>query len=589
MSDTPAGQAKDSVHGFAAAADAAAAASAGKGAPVPRRAASMVVLRDAPEGLQVLMLKRAERPGDQNSGAAVFPGGLLDKSDAGHHELCTGLDDAAASARLSIASGGLDYWIAAVRECFEEAGLLFAHDAQGQPLNLDARPADEIDALRRALHANETGMAEVCARLGVRLAAGELSYLSHWVTPMGLPKIFDTRFFIAALPPGQTARHDRTETVELMWLTPAQALDKARGLRLLNVTEETLKGLGRFSTAADAIAAAQAQAQVPVIRPRLGVGARGQRTVSNPGEWAYAEIGRLDPVGRGDVRSVLVPGQPVRLSDHVVRVTADNGSMMTGPGTNAYFIGAGDDWLLLDPGPDDEAHVRALLAAAPGRISKILVTHTHKDHSPAAQAIRAATGAPLVGRVADHLEWQDASFQPDFAAQDGHRLEAGGVVLQAVHTPGHASNHLCWLLPHERLLFTGDHLMQGSTVVINPPDGDMAVYLRSLERLLPLDIDWLAPGHGFLIDDPHGVVRKTIAHRLAREAKIVAALQALGVESGAGSAMGCDEAALVAKVYWDTPKALHAMALRSLRAHLQKLASDGRARMVSEARWALVG
>ncbi|MFN0185011.1 MAG: MBL fold metallo-hydrolase [Aquabacterium sp.] len=568
-----AGQAKDAAHSFAAAAGSA------PGTPVPRRAASMIVLRDAPQGLEVLMLRRAERPGDQNSGASVFPGGLLDTADAGHGELCNGLDDRAASQRLGIAHGGLDYWIAAVRECFEEAGLLFAVDAQGRPLDLDALPAADVEALRRALHANQTGMAEVCARLGVRLEADALTYYSHWVTPAGLPKIFDTRFFIAALPPGQTARHDQTETVDLMWLTPAQALDKARGLRLLNVTEETLKALGRHRTAAEAIAAARAQAVVPLIRPRLGRGAQDQRTVVNPGEWAYAEVGRLDPAGRGDVRTVLVPGAPVRLSDHVVRITADNGSMMTGPGTNSYFIGAGDDWALLDPGPDDDAHVRALLAAAPGRITRILATHTHKDHSPAALAIRAATGAPLVGRVADYPEWQDGSFQPEHVPQDGEALAlGGGITLQAVHTPGHASNHLCWLLPHERLLFTGDHLMQGSTVVINPPDGDMAVYIKSLEKLLALDIDWLAPGHGFLIDDPHGVVRKTVAHRLGREAKVVAALRALG---------SADEPALLAQVYADTPKALHAMALRSLRAHLLKLRGDGSADADAQGRWAL--
>jgi glyoxylase-like metal-dependent hydrolase (beta-lactamase superfamily II) len=246
--------------------------------------------------------------------------------------------------------------------------------------------------------------------------------------------------------------------------------------------------------------------------------------------------------------------------------------MMTGPGTNSYFIGApgSDDWALLDPGPGDAAHVQALLAAAPGRITRILVTHTHKDHSPAAVAMREATGAPTMGRVADYPEWQDTDFQPQQVLADGDRLQLGeGVTLRVIHTPGHASNHLCYLLEEEKLLFTGDHLMQGSTVVINPPDGDMAVYIASLRRLLDEDLEWLAPGHGFLIDQPHAVVNKTIAHRLGREAKVLAALQA---QAGPTS-----EAALVAAVYADTPKALHAMALRSLRAHLLKLRTDGRA------------
>ena len=156
---------------------------------------------------------------------------------------------------------------------------------------------------------------------------------------------------------------------------------------------------------------------------------------------------------------------------------------------------------------------------------------------------------------------------------EGDRLALGeGVTLRVIHTPGHASNHLCYLLEEEKLLFTGDHLMQGSTVVINPPDGDMAVYLDSLRRLLDEDLDWLAPGHGFLIDAPHTVVNKTIAHRLGREAKVVAALQGLAASAPA------HEAALLAQVYADTPAHLHGVALRSLRAHLLKLQADGRAR-----------
>ena len=536
----------------------------------PRQAASVIVLRDAPGGMQVLMLRRAERPGDQNSGACVFPGGLLDPADAGHYELCRGLDDAAASAQIQCPANGLDYWIAAVRECFEEAGLLFAAEPSGQLVALDRRDAAELVAMRHALHANQIGMAEVCARLGVTLALGQLSLHSHWMTPVGVPKIFDTRFFIALAPPGQTAHHDTTETVELLWITPAQAL--ARGLKLMHVTQTTLKQLAGFADAQAAIDAARAQARVPKIRPRVGrgpVGADGSaaRAVMVPGDWSYAELGRIDPEGRHTASTVLVPGVPVWLSPRVLRVTADNGSMMTGPGTNAYFIGApgSDDWALLDPGPDDAAHVQALLAAAPGKITRILVTHTHKDHSPAAAAIKQATGAPTLGRVAAYPEWQDASFRPDQVLADGHRLRLGdGVTLRAIHTPGHASNHLCYLLEEEKLLFTGDHLMQGSTVVINPPDGDMAVYLASLERLFDEDLEWLAPGHGFLIDAPHEVVRKTIAHRLAREAKVLAAVRAAAQANAAA-----DDATLLASVYADTPPKLHAMALRSLRAHLQ--------------------
>ena len=564
---------------------AAAAFSSSQPPAVPRAAASLIVLRDAPGGLQVLMLRRADRPGDQNSGATVFPGGLLDKSDKGHYQRCAGMDDASASARMGLAQDGLHYWIAAVRECFEEAGLLFATDSGGGLVDLHALPAADVLAMRHALHANQTGMAEVCERFNVQLAMHRLAYYSHWITPIGLPKIFDTRFFITQAPLGQTAVHDAKETVALLWLTPAEALARARELKLMNVTELTLKHLATFAQAQDAINWARAQTTVPLIRPRIGQSAKGRKP-QNPGDWAYAELGRIDPDGRGDASVELTPGRAVWLSPRVLRVTAGNGSMMTGPGTNSYFIGApgSDDWALLDPGPDDAEHVKALLAAAPGRITRILVTHTHKDHSPAAAAIAQATGAPTFGQVARHPEWQDSAFQPQQVLQDGDRLLLGaGVTLRVMHTPGHASNHLCYLLEEEKLLFTGDHLMQGSTVVINPPDGDMAVYLASLEKLLAEDLDWLAPGHGFLIDQPHAVVKKTIAHRLGREAKVLAALQAQAADAPTS------EAALLAVVYADTPAPLHAMALRSLRAHLLKLAAEGRVLGQSGGPWRVAG
>jgi glyoxylase-like metal-dependent hydrolase (beta-lactamase superfamily II)/8-oxo-dGTP pyrophosphatase MutT (NUDIX family) len=548
-------------------------------APVlPRAAASLIVLRDTSAGLQVLLLRRAEKPGDQNSGAAVFPGGLLDTADRSHYERCQGLDDAAASARLGLRADGLHYWVAAVRECFEEAGLLFAVDAQGAPVDLRQTPVDELWAMRRALHANEIGMAEVCERLGVRLAVGELAYFSHWITPLGMPKIFDTRFFVTRVPAGQTALHDGDETVELLWLTPAQALDKARGLKLMNVTERTLQQLAGFASADQAMAATRAIVEVPVTRPRLASGPKG-RMVVNPREPAFAEIGRLDPEGHGQASAELLPGRPVWLSPRVLRVTAPNGNMMTGPGTNSYFIGApgGDEWALLDAGPFDATHVQALRDAAPGKVTRMLVTHTHSDHSPAVAALRAETGAATFGRVADHPEWQDKSFVPDHVLSDGDRLVLGvGVTLRAIHTPGHASNHLCYLLEEEKLLFTGDHLMQGTTVVINPPDGDMAEYLASLERLLGVDLEWLAPGHGFLMDAPHDEIRRAIAHRRAREAMVLADVQ------GHGPA---DESVIVSRVYESTDRRLHGVALRSLRAHLLKLKADGSVTQQPDGSW----
>ena len=540
-----------------------------KAPPRPRHSASLIVVRDGRDGLEVLMLRRAEREGDQNSGAAVFPGGHLDAEDRLAHPLCNRLDDARASALLRVDAGGLDYWVAAIRECFEEAGLLLAVDAAGRWVDLGVLGEEPVRAMRHDLHAGRIDLVALCERHGWRLATDRLHYFSHWLTPPGRPKRFDTRFLVAIAPPQQTASADETESAELMWLRPADALSAERGLKLMLVTEETLRTLATFQRADDVIAFAARPREVPLTMPRIGSSAKGMRPVL-PTHWAYAEIGRLDPDGRGDVGIELVPGRAVRLSPRIVRVTADNGSVMTGPGTNSYFVGdPGGPCTLIDPGPDDPAHVQALLAAAPGPIERILVTHTHKDHSPAAQALRAATGAPLFGRVAEHPEWQDGSFKPDTTLRHGDRLVLGAdCTLRVIHTPGHASNHLCYLLEQERLLFTGDHLMQGSTVVINPPDGDMQAYLQSLRLLLDEDLEWLAPGHGFLIDRPHDVVRRTVAHRLQREAKVLAALRQLGRG---------DVDALLPIVYADVPPRMHAVAARSLRAHLLKLRADGQA------------
>ena len=528
-----------------------------------RLAASVVVLRDGDDGPEVLMLRRAEREADLRSGVWVFPGGVLDPVDARLHGRCLGEDDATHSARLGLRSGGLDFAVAALRECFEEVGLLFA-----QGPGLQAALAE-----RAAVQRGEDFVA-LCERHGLALSTQVLRYHSHWLTPPGIAKRFDTRFYVAQLPAGQTPVADQGEALEIAWLSPAEALSRERALKLLPVTRRTLQDLGRFERVQDILDDAAARRQPPRMMPRMGRGAAGVRPVL-PDEWAYAEIGRLDPQGRGDVCFELPPLQPVALSERVTRLTCANGSVMTGPGTNTYLIGApGGALAVLDPGPDDgdsEAHLQAVLAAAAGRpITRILVTHTHKDHSPAAQRLRALTGAALVGLAAVHPEWQDTAFVPDHAPADGERLLLGpGCTLRAVHTPGHAANHVCWLLEEEALLFTGDHVMQGSTVVINPPDGDMAAYLRALSRLLELPLSWFAPGHGFLMAQPHEELRRLIAHRLAREDKVLAAVQALGP---------CADAALVPTVYGDVPAARHGIALRSLRAHLHKLQAEGRVR-----------
>jgi glyoxylase-like metal-dependent hydrolase (beta-lactamase superfamily II) len=340
---------------------------------------------------------------------------------------------------------------------------------------------------------------------------------------------------------------------------------------LLPVTQRTLTALSSFKDAAAAHAEAAARRNVPLIMPRRATTRAGPRIVL-PHEHAYAEVARLDPDGSRPASAEIVPGAMVRLSPRILRITAPNPGVMTGPGTNSYLVTdpAGGSWALVDPGPAHASHCQALLGAAGGHLTQIFVTHTHKDHSPGAEALRRATGAPVLGRRPPLQSGHDQRFEPDAEPVHGQRIVLGpSTTLRVVHTPGHASNHLCYLLEEEKTLFTGDHVMQGSTVVINPPDGDMAAYLQALEDLLAEDLDWLAPGHGFQVAEPHAVLRGLIAHRLRREARVLQALRA----HGAG-----DLAALVRLVYDDVPEALHPVAQRSLLAHLLKLQRDGLAR-----------
>jgi glyoxylase-like metal-dependent hydrolase (beta-lactamase superfamily II)/8-oxo-dGTP pyrophosphatase MutT (NUDIX family) len=533
----------------------------------PRPSATLVVIRDGTAGLEVLLSQRAER-GDHNSGAWVFPGGLVDAADGRAHGCCVGLDDETASARLGVGAHGLDFYIAAVRESFEESGLLYATDAGGALVALGAETADRFLPWRAALHRGDRSLADFCAEFGLALAVDRLVYISHWITPLARAKRFDTRFFLAEAPAAQTALHDGTEMVDQMWLRPVDALHERAALKLLTPTQKTLEWLGGFADVAAAMAAARSMRGVRLTVPRIGIGSEGMRPVV-PDEPAWAELGFIDPEGQGTQSYEINPGAAVRLTARVIRVTADNGSVMTGPGTNSYLVGGGaeNEWAVIDPGPLDERHVQAILAAAPGPVRWIFATHTHHDHSPATVRLKALTGAHVYGQLPAHREWQDATFAPDTILRGGETLALPGcTTLRAVHTPGHASNHLCYLLEEEKMLFTGDHVMQASTVVINPPDGDMAAYLASMRGLLDEPLEWLAPGHGFLMAEPRSAMERIIAHRLKREAKVVSGLRSRGPASAE---------ALLPAVYEDVPERLHPMAMRSLKAHLFKLRSDG--------------
>jgi glyoxylase-like metal-dependent hydrolase (beta-lactamase superfamily II)/8-oxo-dGTP pyrophosphatase MutT (NUDIX family) len=520
----------------------------------PHPAATIVLLRPGPQGPEVLMLQRTQSAAFLG-GAYVFPGGSLDAADADPAVLArvTGRTEDEADAKMKVKGGpALPYYVAAVRECFEEAGVLLATTSQGAHL-----APDRAAALMRFRDAPFNAF---LAAEDLYVPAGELAYFGHWITAPGRSRRFNTRFFVALAPQGQEGAHDQNETVHSMWVRPQDALDRAEKgeIELVTATQTTLRELARFQDAREAFEHAASVTDVEENRACWAQGSQGTKLFRRT-DPQYFEIHWADPEETGTSSYEIVPGVPKRLDRLVTRLTAPNPGAMTGPGTNTYLVGDAE-LTVVDPGPDLDSHVRAILEAGAGRIRRVLCTHTHLDHSPAAAAIKAATGAQVLGRTAP--AGQDATFRPDVVLEHGQRI-AG---FRAIHTPGHASNHLCYLLEETRMLFTGDHVMQGSTVVINPPDGDMRAYLASLELLLAEDLAIIAPGHGFLIGMPHRELRRLIAHRLSREAKVRRALAQHGPAS---------LEALVPFVYDDVSARMHRWAARSLSAHLGKLLAEG--------------
>ena len=256
-------------------------------------------------------------------------------------------------------------------------------------------------------------------------------------------------------------------------------------------------------------------------------------------------------------------GKVVELSPLVRRITAGNGSVFTGPGTNTYLVGK-EEVTVIDPGPAMQEHIDVITAAAPN-IKQILVTHTHPDHSPGVRLLKEKLDVPAYGVLTNSSKNQDQTFNPERILDDGEVFQEEEFTIEVVHTPGHASNHLCFILKEEKLIFTGDHIMNGSTVVIGPPDGNMKQYIQSLEKLKDYDIEKIAPGHGELLENPHEVADWIINHRLEREKKVFQALQ----EATKGT-----PDTLVEKVYDDVDSSLFPIAKASLLAHLIKLEED---------------
>ncbi len=538
----------------------------------PRPAATIILARDSAQGIEVFMMKRTTEV-TFAKGMHVFPGGGVDASDhaAEMHALCIGLDDGSASVELGIQTGGLAYWIAAIRECFEEAGLLIGYRNDQTLRQLDATDAEKLAALRLELADNKLTFAQLLDREQLRAATDQLIYYSHWITTPGRPRRYDTRFFIAPAPAEQIAMHDNSETVAHLWVRPNAALElfKQGEIDLMFPTIKTLESLVQFGRVEDLLNHARSKPEIAATTPHVSTARDGSIRMLVQSDYAYAEAQKLDPENKGTTKSDIDPGHPVQLANDVWRLTAPNPGVMTGPGTNTYLLGSPQTGIaVIDPGPNLDAHIESIIRCAPGAIRWILTTHTHRDHSPASHKLKALTGATIYGMPAPQHANQDQDFTPDVIPVHDQILELAGIRLRAVHTPGHASNHLCYLHESEKILFTGDHMMQGSTVVINPPDGDMHAYLQSLEMLKQMDVDYLAPGHGFLMGHPEHAIDRLVLHRLVRENKIIAAMQA------SDSPQTIE--ALVTHAYQDTPVQRHALAARSLLAHLYKLKKENR-------------
>jgi glyoxylase-like metal-dependent hydrolase (beta-lactamase superfamily II) len=279
------------------------------------------------------------------------------------------------------------------------------------------------------------------------------------------------------------------------------------------------------------------------------------------------------PVGEAD------PTEPL-----VRRVLAANPSAFTFTGTQSYVVGAAGDVAVIDPGPLENDHIAALLAAiGDAKVNAIVCTHTHKDHSPAAAPLAEQTGAPIIGCaplvLSDDGPRSDASFDPTYKPNrvlaDGESIAGEGWTLTAVATPGHTSNHLCFALAESGALFTGDHVMGWSTTVVAPPDGDMGDYMRSLEKLIARRDDILYPTHGSPIVAPRSFLRAYLSHRRMRESQIGRALM-----------RGRDTVpALVETLYAGLAPALHRAAALTVEAHLKHMIEDGRVAALPDGRY----
>lgn len=489
---------------------------------IPREAATVLLLRDTSpdEGgqLEVLMTQRSHTASFA-PGVYVFPGGGVD--------------------------AGETYEQAAVRECIEELSV-----------------TADINTLRLQ---------------------------AIWTTDRDMSKRFVVKFYVAPMPEGQTPVADEQEQFLPTWIRPADALamHQVKQFPMIFPTIRTLEWLAKFNCVADVMAHCETNVPSWDSCPRSAL-LGGKPHYFMEHDAPYGELELVCPDGIKRHALDWTHDAPVPLLKHVRRLTCGNPSQMTGPGTNSYIIGTPETgFIVIDPGPygtydlstpdADKAHVLRLADACKNAngevdIRAIVCTHSHPDHSPAAAPLQALCGGvpKIYGMKNLPTARPHSDFVPDVQTQDGDALtlQGGGVTitLRAIHTPGHAANHVCWALEEDGLLMSGDHILNGSTTVIDPPDGNMTEYLESLDKLSAaceqFDIQYILPAHGYVLGFAHEAISKLKAHRLGREAKVKQAMQTLPTAA-------LDE--LVALAYDDVSPKLWPIAMRSLAAHAERI------------------
>lgn len=522
--------------------------------PVAKPAATVMLVRDGELGIEVLMTRRS-MTASFAPGAYVFPGGHIDPADGQPHNHSR--YRATQSAALQTAA------LAAVRESFEELGVLLATNAQG----VWATSADVAAIDRSGDFYTQT------QALGWQLRGDTVFMFARWITDRDLPKRYDVPFLVARMPPNQTPVADESEQFEPVWVRPSEALQrfKAGNFFIIFPTIRTLDKLQAFDNVAQLLETCHSEQPLFTSCPRAGL-LNGKETRHMEHEQPFGELALVSPHGQIVHELKWQHDTPVALLRNVQRLTAPNAGMMTGPGTNSYAVGTPDTgYIVIDPGPADAAHQQRLFDACAGDIRLIVCTHSHPDHSPGAPLLQrlCATPPAIAGVASGPHSRPDSVFAPQRVLGDGEQIELTGDTythrMQVVYTPGHTANHICLWLEEDGLLFAGDHILNGSTTIISPPDGHMGDYLHSLDNLSALcsaSESFILPAHGYVLEKAAAQIAALTAHRLRREAKVAAAM--------AHSPQG-NEDDWVAMAYDDTPTTLWPLAKHSMRAHIEHL------------------